>query len=396
MTNPWEWEVDRQLAAVRDLIPSTEVRVAAFLLLVGCSYTPRANALGDGGDADATDAIDANAGSARKKTITIANGNVAGDLVDFPVWIAIPADAQLAASARTDGTDIYFTSATGTALEHELRTWNPATGELQAWVRADLQDLTDTVIELRYGDLAAAHAANPAAVFDNGFLAVWHLDDDLATTTSVIETLGQHTGIAVGGPTAATGKLGGGFAIDGNDDEITFTNPYSGNTSHTMSAWVDITRVTNLGTLILVGNPNNGQARFIDTNYNAGIGYGFFGAGNDRPDQSAAVAAGFKLVHWVYEKNGASQVGRLYIDGVQQGGDQSLNGVSINTGTGGGHLGLSPGNFGPSGNPNTVEGVLDEVRLAGVARDGAWIQTEFTNQNDPGAFSMIGMEQPAD
>jgi hypothetical protein len=38
-------------------------------------------------------------------------------------------------------------------------------------------------------------------------------------------------------------------------------------------------------------------------------------------------------------------------------------------------------------------GLLDEGRLANVARSAGWIETEFANQSDPGAFVSVGAEE---
>jgi len=40
------------------------------------------------------------------------------------------------------------------------------------------------------------------------------------------------------------------------------------------------------------------------------------------------------------------------------------------------------------------KGVLDEVRLATVARSDVWIEAEFANQNSPATFYSIGPEEP--
>jgi hypothetical protein len=37
-----------------------------------------------------------------------------------------------------------------------------------------------------------------------------------------------------------------------------------------------------------------------------------------------------------------------------------------------------------------MDGIIDEVRLSDIVRGAEWIQTSFTNQNNPGAFYVIG------
>src|SRR5262245_34375877 len=86
-----------------------------------------------------------------RKRITIDRTKVTGTQSQFPVWIALD-DNDLKTHATPAGIDIYFTSSTGAALPHEIQRWIPAMGRLEAWVRVDLTDTADAVIEMRYGD----------------------------------------------------------------------------------------------------------------------------------------------------------------------------------------------------------------------------------------------------
>ncbi len=59
-----------------------------------------------------------------------------------------------------------------------------------------------------------------------------------------------------------------------------------------------------------------------------------------------------------------------------------------------GFIGSSPMPYGPGGNTvNALKGTLaDEVRIANVARDAAWIAAEYANQHGSN-FYTIGAEE---
>jgi hypothetical protein len=42
-----------------------------------------------------------------------------------------------------------------------------------------------------------------------------------------------------------------------------------------------------------------------------------------------------------------------------------------------------------------MNGGLDEVRIATVARNPAWVGTEYNNQSSPATFYSVGAEEPA-
>ena len=101
---------------------------------------------------------------------------------DFPVLISLKeADLKSAASgghvARPRGEDILFTASDGvTKLDHEMESYDPATGALRAWVRVPaLSSTADTVLYLYYGNPAGDAGQNSHAVWDANYRMVLHL-----------------------------------------------------------------------------------------------------------------------------------------------------------------------------------------------------------------------------
>ena len=371
------------------------MRLLLIGLLAGCSFEhgiptpltgdaspsdvavgPDASDAGDAGDDPPIPAL-------REKTITI-NAGVTGTHADFPLWVSLT-DTDLAADARNDGTDIHFVQA-GAPLDYEIQSWTKSTGRLDAWVRVPALS-TGTQIAIRYGDLTAAHAPDPAGTF-GAYAAVWHLDDSLATT-AIADARGQHAGAAAGmNPSASKpARLGRGIDFDGGADQITFTNPITGNTAHTISMWIDQRGTNDNDAIIVLGTGNQNQARWFHSRFDDDtIAVGFYG--NDYTDVNEnVIGGGWVLLHWVFE--GANRITRIYRNGTLVAGPRQLGGGIDTAGTDG-YLGNAPSKFGVNMGLNAT---LDEVRIIAAARSPAWIAAEAANQTSPSTFYTVGSEQ---
>jgi Concanavalin A-like lectin/glucanases superfamily len=368
-----------------------------LVLVAGCGFSGSSTSAPRDGDPDAVpdmaiDAvpIDGAPGAARKKRITIPDAKVFENLNEFPIWLVIDDPAGLGAKATIGGEDIYFTRTDGTPLAWERIAWDKGAGHLEAWVRVSLVDTGANELDLRFGDPGPAHAPNAAMTWQNGFRAVWHMEDALGGNPAVKDAKNAVNGVAVGGPASATGKLGKGIDLDGNNDEITFTNPITQNNSSTISAWVRISQPANgFSSVMTVGNPNGYESRWFHTKF-AGLAYGF--RGDDTQTQVDVHNNQFTLLHWTY--NGATKVATLYRDGAVVVTTNVAG--TVNTQGTGGHIGNAPMQWGPGGNtPNFVNGIVDEVRIASEPRSAGWVRTEYENQRDVGAFFTLGADVPA-
>jgi hypothetical protein len=371
-----------------------KVRAAALVVVAGCGFrspdaidAPLAGSDVGTEQPTGTEAgVDVPPGSpARKKVIAIKPGQVTGTLDDFPIWLAFT-DTDIASRAQSDGSDIFFALPDGTLLDYELARWDTQ-GHLAAWVHIPHLSAA-TTFEVHYGDPATKHPANPPAVFPAPFMAVWHLDDSLATTT-VVETTGGHTGTAVGLDTNhhASGQLGSGISFDGGAGEIQFTNPLSGNDPHTISLWVSQQTTNDNDAMVVLGNGVCGQSRWFHSRYNAAtIAVGFYC--NDFANPAVDIIGdGFTLLHWVFDNNTTT----IYRNGAVVAGPFTQTGTAIDTQGNGGHLGNAPGAWGSN---MGLHGTLDEVRIAKTARTGAWIAAEYADQHDPASFYSVSAEEP--
>ena len=245
------------------------------------------------------------------------------------------------------------------------------------------------MIYVSYGDAAATAAPNAPGVFKSSFAAVWHLDD-ATPTAAIADATGTHAGTPslTAATTKAAAKLGNGLSFTGSNDSIAFTNPLTGNQPHTISVWVNQPSVTHASAILVVGSPMTSQARWFYAHYTSAVlAVGYYA--NDWTTDSNLDNAGWTLLHWVSE--GANSKNHLYQNGVEiTGSPMMLNGVNT-TGTSG-VIGHAPE---PAYGTNMgLQGTIDELRIATVARSAQWIATEYANQNSPSTFYAVGAEQP--
>lgn len=314
----------------------------------------------------------------RRRRISIDPARVTGTHAGFPLWFVIT-DADLAARALPDGSDLHFRQPGGGPLPYEVQRWDPASGSLEAWVRVDLADDTATELELVYGDPTLAHAPDAPMVFSQGFAAVWHLE----SATQVPDARGLRDGTPVGLSAANTvaARLGHGVRFTGGADEITFTNPITGGGPHTISLWVAQAATSDNDALVVLGNGSCGQSRWIHGRFDGPTtAVGFYCNDWEDPDVNV-IGAGWTLLHWVYAGNQS----RLYRDGALVAGPHTH--AAINTQGSGGHLGNAPPAWGQNMGAHAT---LDEVRIATTARNAGWIATEYANQSAPQMFYSVG------
>jgi len=369
-------------------------------VLSACGFRPVATA----GDANRGDAIaDAWPDAAPPntngydKTITVQGSQVAGDVTGFPIWITLSNDPDLGAYARADHTDIYFVDNTATAIPYEITAWDKSSGTLQAWVRA--AHLTPNpgmpnpnVFHLRFGGVTAPHGSDGAAVFDNNFSAVWHLDSIAGTT--VADATATTPGALVGTATPSAGQLGNGFTFTGTTSSVTFTSPVTGGGSSTMSAWIDAAPSATAYSyaLIVIGTAQTDEARWfyaMHGGHNQTLCAGLYSDDHVPSPPEVLPATTWKKVDWVYDS--IAMRSHLYVDGSEVDGATGI-GPATTTSTAG-MFANAPAAYQNVGT-TAFNGVLDEVRIAKTARSANWLRTEYNNEHAPSSFYVVGLATP--
>jgi hypothetical protein len=175
-----------------------------------------------------------------RQSITIDRTKVTGSLTNFPVLISLASDPDLSSHARADGNDIVFTASDGTTkLPHEIENYTPSSGALIAWVKVpSISNVTNTDIYMYYGNSTMPSQQNVTAVWINGYVGVWHLNNSFADSTGHGHTLVNH------GTINAPGQLVYGRYFDGTDS-INITDSGSDGVlgaqpTITVSGWANI------------------------------------------------------------------------------------------------------------------------------------------------------------
>lgn len=342
-----------------------------------------------------------------RKMVTIDHSQVIEPLTDFTVYIQT-VDTDLKDHVQADGDDLLFMDGTGVAhrLWHEIETYDPGTGTLNAWVKLPSMDiLNDTVFYLYYGNAGVTSQQFPEQVWDDPYRAVWHLQENPLSPIQDSSTYGNQ-GTGHGGMTTADvipAKLGKGYKFDGVDDYV--SAPDSSSLSPidvTLSGWYKLLSPCTY-TIYAISKSSFDYWGNAD-----GHTYGFvlstdgsLKATFERDDsQQVDIAGNFpiSLNQWVYltlTYSEAANVGTLYINGVLQGSVGPCHPTVLWY-----HqpwdflIGGSRQSTGSSKTPNYfLNCIVDEVHVQNLARTNGWIATEYNNQNDPAAFMSFGMEE---
>lgn len=360
--------------------------------LAACSFggsdgsaTPDGPSSPDGGaDAPADAMIPTNA---RRISLRIPAGRATAPLTDFPVYVDLTS-ADLKARLGASAAQLSFTRADGTALAHEVQSWDAAAGHLRAWVKLPAIDSSsETRFELRYGNDSVKAPADPAGVWANGTKAVFHLEqepvNDFSTVVNSATPGNPGTPSGLEANDLVNAQLGKGYGFDGGNEQLAFANPILGAGPSTISLWYNdtATGAARDQALIVLGNASPSQARWIYKEINVNkLPVGLQGDDWAKP---TVTVTGFTLVHWVYD----NQQSRLYVNGVEVADSPFAHaGPADTTGTSA-VLANAPAGFGPN---LGADATIDEVHLSDTVRSAAWIAAEFSNQKEPATFVVAG------
>jgi uncharacterized repeat protein (TIGR01451 family) len=323
---------------------------------------------------------------AKRKQITIDHTKVSGSsaLVNFPVLFA-STDADFKSTAnggsvgKSDGTDIFFTDAGGTKLNHELDGYSATTGQVTAWVRVpSLSPTTDTVLYIYFGNASSPDQQNRAGTWDTNCTGVWHLGN-ATTLTATDSTASGNNGTLNGSPAAAAGQISGAASFNGSNS-ITGTSTLSGVSNATISLWVKQS-----------SSGGSQYGAWVATT--SGYGTGYFVGRDSASNSWQAFINGLKLSGTGLAYDTWQHVALTYASGVSGGFKIYLNGVlnasTTNTGAITTHTSYDFG----TDRTYASQSVLDEVHMSNTVRSADWIRTEFNNESSPATFYSLGASQ---
>lgn len=327
------------------------------------------------------------------RSLTIDHSQVPSTQSDFPVLVSFT-DTTLKSFANAghvtenNGYDIgfYSDSAGTTPLKWDMERYNPATGEVVAWVKiASVSSVSDTVFYMFYGGSnVAKYVGDSVNVWTNSFTSVYHLGD--GTNLSMVDSVNAHNGVNHGA-TAAVGQIGGGASFVAASSQYIDLGSFNMGSGVTLSCWVNATSFPNAFNTTI--GRNNGTSQALIYAKSTGKLRMFVNAtGNvlyDGTGTNTLVAGTWYYLVLTYD-GAAGLVG--YVNaGVD--GTAAANGAFNTVATlNGNDIGQDPGNANLFWN-----GVLDEVRISSAApRSANWITCEYNNQKTSSTFVTLGGE----
>lgn len=330
-----------------------------------------------------------------RRRLTVSKALVDADLLGFPLLVSF-AHTELAERV-TAAQDFVFTAEDGTTvLPHEIVSYDPVLGALEAWVRVPaLRSIFDTKVFVYYGNPSPPSLPSPALVWTEGFEAVWHLDEAAADEASGAQHANAATGQVPGvqsGNHDVPGRVGRAQRFDGDDDRVSIDGADAislGDVDCTISAWI---RTTSQLPISLVAKNHDSVHASGDKllGLNGGtfaIDHGWVGyLSSTKPVNDGE----WRHVVWTQRRNaaGESEAWTLYVDGVADGVVELTTLTDV-----AGHTifvgGATVGSYFPYG----WEGDIDEVSVSRVARSAAWVAASYANQNAPEAFATLGPQQ---
>jgi hypothetical protein len=287
------------------------------------------------------------------------------------------------------GYDIAFfaDAAMTTPLPFDLESYNPATGQIAAWVQIPtLSVAANTTIYMAYGNASiVVSQTNAASLWSSaGYAAVYHFSSgSLGTDASGNNyALTPHNS-----PTSTTGMIGSAMGL------ASASNQYADNSagsSLTMQPGSDIT------ISFWMKNDGSGDSAFAFQNSPSGRvqahaplnGLTYWDFGGTGPGRIAATWPSSYNNNWVYAVyvgKGNNTFQGLYLQGA----------LAASANTGGSptqaYNWLSVGAW-PATNLY-VNGAMDEFRVSTTVKPASWITAEYNNQSSPSTFYTIGAVQ---
>jgi hypothetical protein len=334
--------------------------------------------------ADLVSAIDITDWSFKKK-ITIDHTKVDADLTDFPVLIHVDSDADLAAGAQADGDDILFTDDTDTKLDHEIESYDSATGTLWAHVNLPtISSTVDTVLYLYYGNSGAVNQETPDGVWSPPHEAVYHMDEEVAGVGNLdvykdSTANAQHADDQISS-TDQSGQIFDGQLLDGTDDYLDIPTLGALGTGVTVQFWIRPDNLTTTANQRLLSLRSNIE---LFAEFDGSLDTLRVWAGEYHSVESLGNLTEGQWVRITVAHDGSTL--RVYVDGVEKvSNNDTYSTSSVNTNV----FGISDVDL----VADPFIGAVDEIRIATSARSAGWITTGYNNQSSPLTFYSIGAE----
>jgi hypothetical protein len=334
-------------------------------------------------------------------SVSIDHTKVAGDLIDYPLYIDLSKfDNLFWSRVKNGGGDIrIFASDKQTELPREIVSCDTSskTGEVHTKL-SSLSSSENTIIYVCFGnsidnDYLATDTYGSQAVWGSTS-KIYHLKD--LTSLTVLDSKGNYNGskTATHTPLEVNGKIGSGQSFDGESNYASINIDQAAidpSKPHTFVAWVKIKSTPNSNNNGIVdkfemqtGGFSCGSTMGISISRTPYIRIG-----------TAAVGSGFNREQTLYADSNLSTGTFYFVAGIYDGTNLrfQLNRTSKSTGATYPPVDRTSTNtrIGNTHHSNgTIDGIIDEVRIYQEALSTQRLTTDYNNQSSPETFYEIG------
>lgn len=331
--------------------------------------------------------------------ITIQSSQVNSTLTNFPVYVDLSTlPAGFFTNVKSDGSDIRVTTSDMvTELPREVVFITPGSSIGEMHFKADsVSASSDTTFYIYYGNAGASEPAEGSTygknnVWDSNYVSVWHLDEVVNNTTNGYDDSTSNANDGTGVSMALT-EIGGKLAskaqnLDGASDYIGASDSASFDsiTSQiTISGWVRGDTWTANSYVI---DKQNRWSLIIRTAGTVSL-YGLALSTAETQTTTTLSTGVWYYLTATYNSGGGASNAKIYINGALDTSATRTN--DLGTDNNPVRLGMYSGAVGSSWG---YDGGLDEIRVSNIARSTDWISAEYTNQNTPGTFYSVGVQE---
>lgn len=322
---------------------------------------------------------------------TGSGADVRGTVTNFPLLIRLTSDNFDFNQARTDGSDIRFVKENGASFPYEIERWNADKKNAELWVKIDtlFGNSSEQFIVMYWGNTNAQSQSNSSAVFDTavGFSGVWHMGQP--ENAIVSDATGNRIDGIATSTTTVSGTIGEAQLFNGTSSLIQASGPTSSNVNfpdtgtYSVSAWVTTATLDTLcQAIVFKSNAQYGLQIVPEKEWE-------FNTYTEKTmwegSRSPASSGSWHLVTGI--RNGTKQY--LYVDGVCV--DSTVSDVIALASEKVSRAYDKPLEIGhcPDGGKNPdrfFNGVIDEVRISGIALNADWIRLCYMNQKEMDAL----------
>ena len=275
---------------------------------------------------------------------------------NFPVLVRLRNDAFPFSEAKAGGEDIRFATSSGLPLAYQIDTWDTAAGTASVWVRVPvIKGNARQELKMFWGNADAVSESSGLAVFNrsNGFLSVWHMNEQVQDDAGTVEATDLGT-MPSSGMIGSSRSFGGGKGISCGDRITKY--PF-GSSPHTTEAWIKADKMNT--TVWEWGKLGGVTVRLLSTPSRVGVSNSKTGL------QGTSLLPKSEWFQVVYSYDGQND--RIYVNGQFDMSAPTASDIEV----------LTPVRMRIG---NGFLGDMDEVRVSNEARSADWVKLQFENQ----------------